>query len=45
MRGIKNYENMPKKRLSSVLIEPKLPEIKKNFENARIKKLEKILIN
>ena len=30
---------MPKKRLSSFLSEPQLPESKKNFENTRMKKI------
>ena len=45
MRRIKGYKNMSKERLLSVLDESESAKSKKNLDNARIKRLEKILVN
>ena len=45
MRCLKNYKNMSKERLLSALDESESAGSKNNFNNARIKKLKKILTN
>ena len=45
MRCLKNYKNMSKERLLSALDESESTGSKNNFNNARIKKLKKILTN
>ena len=39
MRRIKGYNNMSKERLLSILSEPESAKIKKNRNNAKIKKI------
>ena len=46
IRGIKGYESMFEERLLSVLNESEpVKESEKTFDNARIRKIKKILIN
>ena len=45
MRRIKGYKNMSKERLLSVLDESESAKSKKNLDNAKIKRLGKILVN
>ena len=46
MRGIKGYKSMSEERLISSIIESEpLKESEKIFDNARIEKIKKILIN
>ena len=44
MRNIRSYESMSKERLTSSVNESK-PVKEKNFNDARIKKIKKILVN
>ena len=45
MRRIKNYKNMSKERLLSAIYESESAVSGNNFDNARKKRLEKILTN
>ena len=44
MRPIRGYNNMSKERLLSILSESESAKNEKNFDNVKIKRLEKILI-
>ena len=44
-KGIKGYKSMSKERLLSTLSESESVESKNSFDDERLKKLEKILMN